>query len=150
MKRALLPTAFAVLLTLTGGAFAQSISFGDDSGDYTFDGECDDRRFFGPGTAIDIDSENIGRDATDCQRGFEAGNVFLWNEAEAALATSCAAIDFGNNSSDYADDNACDDPRFEGLGTAATLLDEDRGRDAADCARLCTLGALFLRDYQSY
>ena len=47
---------FLLLVTLTGllagPAFAQSISFGDDSGDWAQDGECDDPRFEGPGMSL--------------------------------------------------------------------------------------------------
>ncbi|MEM9351065.1 MAG: hypothetical protein AAGA47_12460 [Pseudomonadota bacterium] len=143
-------TLTAALSLLALQAPAQSPEFGDDSGSYTRDGECDDRRFFGPDTAPDIDSENIGRDASDCRAAFEAGTAFIWNQSEAAAATSCEAIDFGNDGSDYADDGECDDPRFEGIGAATTLLSGDRGRDATDCRRLCELEAIFIREYGTY
>ena len=47
-----------------------------------------------------------------------------------------AQPDFGDNSSRWANDGECDDPRFEGEGSAATLLDGDRGHDATDCRSL--------------
>lgn len=142
-------TATLLLMSLALPASAQSISFGDDSGEYTNDGECDDRRFYGPGTAPDIDSDHIGRDATDCRRGWEAGTIALWDHNSARLATACEAIDFGADISEYANDNSCDDPRFEGMGSASILLSEDRGRDASDCRQLCEMGAIYLRDIGS-
>lgn len=148
-----IPLVAACLIALAASAApaaAQSINFGDDSGEYTNDGECDDRRFFGPGIAVDIDSDHIGRDATDCRRGFQAGTISLWNRAEAEAATSCARIDFGDDSSDFANDLECDDPRFEGMGSASILLSEDRGRDASDCRQLCEMGVLFIRDHGTY
>jgi hypothetical protein len=56
-----------------------------------------------------------------------------------------AQPDFGDNSSEWADDGECDDPRFEGSGSAATLLDEDLGHDAADCRALFEQGRVALR-----
>jgi hypothetical protein len=67
----------------------------------------------------------------------------------ATLAAAPAALqaqsDFGDNTSQWADDGECDDPRFEGEGAAETLLAEDRGHDAADCAALFAAGRIALR-----
>lgn len=73
--------------------------------------------------------------------------------AGTALAMSLACVpltlaaqpDFGDNTSQWADDGECDDPRFEGEGAAATLLEEDRGHDAADCRALFEAGRITLR-----
>lgn len=73
--------------------------------------------------------------------------------AGAALA-ACVALtalpasaqpDFGDDSSRWANDGECDDPRFEGEGAADTLLDEDRGHDATDCRTLFAQGRVSLR-----
>jgi hypothetical protein len=56
-----------------------------------------------------------------------------------------AQTDFGDNSSHWANDGECDDPRFGGAGAAATLLDEDLGHDAADCRKLFDAGRIELR-----
>lgn len=56
-----------------------------------------------------------------------------------------AQTDFGDNSSHWAHDGECDDPRFEGNGAANTLLDEDLGHDAADCRELLDAGRITLR-----
>lgn len=126
---------------------AGAIDFGDDSGDYAGNGECDDRRFTGPGMAADLTWESVGRDATDCRRLMEQGRVRPWSLEAARAATDCAAIDFGSDSADYANDGECDDPRMEGLGMASVLLGRDAGRDASDCSRLCRFGLIFLRDH---
>lgn len=69
--------------------------------------------------------------------------------ALAALSVSPASaqveIDFGDNASQWANDGECDDPRFEGEGAAETLLEEDRGHDAADCRALLEAGRVRLR-----
>ena len=73
--------------------------------------------------------------------------------AGAALAACLACLplalaaqpDFGDNTSRWADDGECDDPRFEGEGAANTLLEEDRGHDAADCRALFESGRITLR-----
>ena len=54
--------------------------------------------------------------------------------------TITRVINFGNNSSTWAFDGECDDPRFRGRGMATTLLAEDTGRDAADCRLLFETG----------
>ncbi len=49
-------------------------------------------------------------------------------------ATADDLPDFGDDSSPYANDAECDDPRFEGPGMTATrLLNSDRFADASDC-----------------
>jgi hypothetical protein len=53
--------------------------------------------------------------------------------------------DFGDDTSVWADDGECDDPRFEGDGAANTLLEEDLGHDAADCRKLFEAGRITLR-----
>jgi len=52
---------------------------------------------------------------------------------------------FGDNSSKWANDGECDDPRFEGEGSATTLLEEDRGHDATNCRTLLEQGRIALR-----
>lgn len=64
----------------------------------------------------------------------------------APAPSPASAIDFGDDSGDWALDNECDDPRFEGEGmTETVLLDEDRGHDATDCREAFEAGALRLR-----
>jgi hypothetical protein len=52
-----------------------------------------------------------------------------------------AAPDFGDDSSRWARDGECDDPRFEGLGMSEGLsLDDDIGHDASDCRTAWNVG----------
>lgn len=53
-------------------------------------------------------------------------------------------IDFGDNSSEWARDGECDDPRFAGRGMASTLLEDDQLRDADDCRWLYNEGSIRL------
>ena len=56
------------------------------------------------------------------------------------------AVDFGNDSSQWANDGECDDPRFTGPGMTSTpLLDEDTRPDASDCRRAFQAGQIRLR-----
>ena len=56
-------------------------------------------------------------------------------------------IDFGDDSSIFANDGECDDKRFTGEGmTSTTLLDMDVGRDATDCRTAYDEGKLRLRE----
>ena len=108
-----------------------AIDFGDDSSEWANDGECDDPRFTGPGTADELVDEDRMRDATDCRTAYEAGTVTLADGSDGG--TAAPAIDYGDDSSDWANDGECDDPRFSGSGVASELLDADIGRDATDC-----------------
>ena len=66
-----------------------------------------------------------------------------------ALAGSPAAaqtIDFGTDSSQWANDGECDDGRFAGSGMTTTpLLQEDVMADATDCRAAFQAGRLQLR-----
>jgi hypothetical protein len=65
----------------------------------------------------------------------------------AALAAPVhAQVDFGADSSTWAADGECDDPRFTGDGMADVLLDEDRYADASDCRALFEAGSIRLRE----
>jgi len=125
---------------------SQNIDFGDDSGEWTHDGECDDPRFSGPGTAEELVEADRLHDATDCRAAFEAGTVTLSEAAadNAAPPAATAAIDFGDDTSTWANDGECDDPRFTGAGAASELLDEDRLRDATDCRTAFEAGTVTL------
>ncbi|MGH1331874.1 MAG: hypothetical protein ACRBBK_13400 [Paracoccaceae bacterium] len=145
MNRLILAAAALALLPLT--AHSADIRLGDDSSEYANDGECDDRRFRGPGVTEEMDWADATHDATDCQSLLKAGKISLWIEADALKATQCSAIDFGSNASEYSDDGVCDDPRFEGWAAAEILSADDKNKDANDCRRLCDYGLIGLRDY---
>ncbi len=123
------------------------IRFGNDDGPWARDGECDDRRFFGPGMASVLSWAALGGDASDCAAAYSAGEVFVWRQDEALAATQCTAIDFGDDDGEYPFDGECDDMRFEGRGVAMQLSSDATGHDASDCRRLCDFGVIGLRDY---
>jgi len=127
---------------LAPAAYAQPSppDFGDDASRWSNDSECDDPRFEGegmsPGLSLDDD---IGHDATDCRAAWGSGSIAL------ASLIDADAPDFGDDASDWAKDDECDDPRFEGPGmTGTTLLDQDIGHDATDCAAAWIDGRLQL------
>ena len=66
--------------------------------------------------------------------------------AAAAGAPAQVTVDFGDDTSRWANDNECDDSRFEGAGMTATpLLEGDIGHDATDCRTAYEAGNLTLR-----
>ncbi|KRA95626.1 hypothetical protein ASD83_18430 [Devosia sp. Root685] len=132
---------------------ASTVDFGDDSSDWAKDGECDDPRFTGTGAASELVDADLMKDATDCKAAFEAGTVTLKDSgtspADIAIATPVNAIDFGDDSSEWAKDGECDDPRFEGTGVADELVDADRLKDATDCKAAYEAGTVTLKESAS-
>lgn len=126
---------------------AQDILAGDNSGPYAHDGECDDRRYRGASMASVLSWSHVGRDAADCHIAYLAGDLQIWDPAEAILGLKCDSVDFGTDSGSLAGDGECDDPRFEGFGVANGVGPEGLMTDATDCRRLCEAGAIGLRDY---
>ena len=133
--------------TTMGAVIIDGINFGDDSGQWVNDGECDDRRFYGSGMSRSINWDSVGKDASDCSAAYQASSIRLWVMEDALAATQCSAVNFGDDSGDYPNDSECDDYRFEGRGVAARLNSDANGQDASDCQRLCEFGTLGLRDY---
>lgn len=134
------------------------VDFGDDSSQWANDGECDDPRFSGTGSAMELLDEDIKKDATDCSAAFAAGTVTLasgdtaptnTSAADIAIASPIDAIDFGDDSSEWAKDEECDDPRFTGPGSAAELVDADIRKDATDCRAAYAAGTVTLADTTS-
>lgn len=63
-----------------------------------------------------------------------------------SIATSAPAQpDFGDDTSRWANDGECDDPRFTGEAAAETLLEADLYHDATDCRTLLAAGRISLR-----
>lgn len=137
MRRILSLTCTAMVATALGAspAAAQEIDFGDDSGRWANDQECDDPRFEGSGMSGILLEEDLGRDASDCIALYDNGSIRLRPNY----------ISFGDDTSRWANDGECDDPRFEGSGAASTLLEQDRFRDATDCRSLYIAGRIQLR-----
>lgn len=53
------------------------ITFGNDTGAFANDGECDDPRFAGNGMAASPSDSHIRRDASDCLVAFQAGDIAM-------------------------------------------------------------------------
>ena len=126
-----------------------SRDFGDDSGEYANDGECDDTRFVGDrgGGAVDTDS-HIRRDATDCRNLLRAGRI-SWgtsagrNTNSGLSGSGDGGGDFGDDSGAYSNDGECDDTRFVGdRGGGAADNDSHIRRDATDCRSLLRTGRI--------
>ncbi len=153
MKKIFYRTFFVLLLALPVSIIpALAIDFGDNSGTFTYDGECDDLRFSGPGASGTDSAINLMRDAYDCRELYNSGNIYLNNDIEVSEPSYTSSddddfydseweeSDFGDNSSNYAYNGECDDPRFQGWGMADILVDEDAGADAFDCFTLFSQG----------
>ncbi len=131
------------IFVLAGGGKTPGIDFGNNSSEWANDGECDDPRFSGPGSATTLLDVDLGRDANDCRSLLQQGQVQYVGEGGQSGGKN-VGIDFGNNTSEWANDGECDDPRFGGPGVAAVLLDEDLGRDANDCRSLLANGQIYV------
>ena len=130
-----------ILLVSLFPAYAQqtpNIDFGTNAGDWVDDGECDDPRFEGPGSARELVESDRMRDANDCSA------LFARNEISLRSTVLDKRFDFGDDSSQWANDGECDDPRFEGSAVAVILLEDDLGRDASDCRALFSAGKISL------
>ena len=117
------------------------VDFGDDSGRFSRDGECDDARFEGDGRSLYPGRDHIRRDAFDCREMFEQGRVHLRsdypNEAEPPRS---AEVDFGDDSGRFSRDGECDDLRFDGVGRSVYEGSDHIRRDASDCRELYERG----------
>ena len=121
-----------------------SIDFGDDTGEYAQDGECDDPRFEGAGMSLPAGvAGSRGRDAADCRRHYDANRISLYG-----VDLDSGSIDFGEDPTGETSwgvrDSECDDPRFDGEGMSPFPIGRARGHDAADCRRLYDEGRIRL------
>jgi len=126
--------------------------FGDDSSQFSKDGECDDKRFEGPGmTNTPLLDQDVGHDASDCRSAFEQNRLTVRsNTPTAQVAGKSSAevshIQWGDDNGNFANDGECDDKRFAGAGMTSTpLLDQDVQHDATDCRTAFEQGRLQLR-----
>lgn len=159
----LAPLAFIILIALAAPASTQTIDFGDDTSQWSSDGECDDPRFEGTGmTQTPILDTDIGRDATDCKNAFNAGRISLTegfpspvadalapNTAETSTPAPATPDEpfFGTDTAEWANDGECDDRRFAGEGMAGVLSWTNVGQDATDCQTLFEAGSIRLWDF---
>ena len=113
----------SVVACFAGGpAMAQSIDFGNDSSEWSNDGECDDPRFAGPGmTTTPLLDSDIRADATDCRTAFKAGTVSLRDGSNPADLI-VGGVNFGNDQGEWSNDGECDDMRFAGPDAGCDLL----------------------------
>lgn len=136
------PTAILAmtLAFMAPPATAQTVDFGNDSGEWANDGECDDARFEGPGmTDTPLLFDDVMADASDCLAAFQAGRLSL-------RGVSKGSITFGDDTGEWANDGECDDMRFEGPGMTSTpLIQDDIMHDASDCLAAYEAGQLSLR-----
>ncbi len=149
MKKPLILTAaWAAMLVLGAGlAIAQEpIDFGDDSSAWANDGECDDPRFEGEGMAASTARDTIGKDATDCQTLLESGTVAYSSVQFDPDLTVFNGIELGDNTSEWANDGVCDDPRFIGENMAISPQHKNILHDRNDCSYGVQLGSLTLAD----
>ena len=117
-----------------------SIDFGDDAGQFSQDGDCDDPRFEGAGMSLPAGvAGERGRDATDCQRLYIAGRIRLFG-----VDLDSGHVDFGDDAGDWPRDGECNDPRFDGGGIDSFTHPNERGHDATDCRRLYFAGDIRL------
>jgi protease YdgD len=124
----------------TGSSTGAAIDYGDDSGEWANDGECDDPRFTGSGASAGFDS-HLMHDASDCRDAFIRGTVTIDGQS----STSGGPFDYGDDDSVFANDGECDDPRFEGPSMDNTLLAVDMGHDATDCRNGVQSGDISIR-----
>jgi len=133
---------------------SDGIDFGDDSSAWAHDGECDDPRFAGPGTAMTLLDDDRHADATDCRSAFRQGRIRLAGASTGGETftnpffsggNDTDSINFGDDESDWAFDGECDDPRFTGSGMAAFLGEDDRYHDATDCRNAYAAGDIYLK-----
>ncbi len=115
---------------------SSGLDFGDDSGEWANDGECDDARFVGQGVADALVVDNIGRDASDCSSLFADGSARVSRYYDLA-----SQIDFGDDEGKYALNGECDDVRFTGEYSSEMIyIVEDIGHDATDCSAAYSSG----------
>lgn len=110
------------------------IAFGNDSGRWARDGQCDDPRFEGVLLPPLLLLDNVRRDATDCRR------AFLLEVVRFTHVENSPDMDFGRDGGQWAYDGECDDPRFHGSGMAATTAAANAKQDATDCYRAYQTG----------
>ena len=154
------PLALLLSCIPLSAAHAQAIDFGDDASEFSRDGECDDRRFTGPGMTDTLLLESdVKHDATDCRVAFEQKRIqYVGDRPNAKYDTPGADeadeaetetdnMMWGDNASPRARNGVCDDMRYTGAGMARTTLrGEDVKHDAADCQAAFRQGRIRLRN----
>lgn len=134
-------------LEAAGYLIRKGLFFGNDSSVYANDGECDDPGFVGRSMAGDGGStDHAGKDRTDCLAGYESGSLKAAPPVPVLHTLSVDGIQFGDDTSAFANDGECDDPRFTGEGMAASPTETHRNHDASDCLVAYQGGTITLRN----
>ena len=130
-------------ITLRPTEAKDGIVFGNDTGRWPFDGECDDPRFENHPDNLESSmsssfiKESVERDATDCRDAYDRGTI-IFTEIQII-----DGIQFGDDTSEWAYDGECDDPRFRDFPVTSGSDDtpsrptnhSEWGHDATDCFR---------------
>ncbi|QZH74328.1 MAG: hypothetical protein JY451_11620 [Erythrobacter sp.] len=133
MKNAILTTALLLALAACNGEDATEAGEADATATETAAGDGPAADAAAPG------GKSSGEEATEAAATGDAAP----GKADGATQTE---VDFGDDSSQWANDGECDDPRFEGPGMTTTpLLDSDIRHDATDCREAFERGDLTLR-----
>lgn len=132
-------------------AAAGGVDFGDDASKFSKDGECDDKRFSGPGmTDTPLLDSDVRHDATDCRAAYDQHRLVMASADSGSTGGGYADsgvnhIMWGDDASKFSKDGECDDKRFTGPGMTDTpLLDSDIKHDATDCRAAFSQGRLQL------
>ena len=101
-----------------------------DDSPFRYIGDCSDPRLEGPGIGDEtvILVEENAPFPLACRIPFLSGAVILKAETKNSLFLD------GYDGGEFAYDEECDDPRFEGEGMASSTIRLNVGRDASDCA----------------
>jgi hypothetical protein len=130
---------------------AGGVDFGDDASKFSRDGECDDKRFSGPGmTDTPLLDSDVRHDATDCRAAWDQHRLTMASGSSGSSGGGYAEsgvnhIMWGDDAGKFSKDGECDDKRFTGPGMTNTpLLDSDIKHDATDCRAAFSQGRLQL------
>src|SRR5690606_24419970 len=100
--------AGTVTLRAPDGTSPGGFEYGNDTSRWANDGQCDDMRFTGAGMAKKLDYDDMRADATDCRTLEEAGEISIrpvyTPDYVLGAPYDSSAIDFGDDSSTYAND----------------------------------------------
>jgi hypothetical protein len=92
----------------------------------------------------EAETEGAADAAGAAEGGAPAAAAETGGKPATGAAPATAAIDMGTNTSTYANDGECDDPRFAGNAMAEGLLVVNIGKDAADCQSAFDAGTITL------
>jgi len=110
-----------------------AVDFGVDTGEWIFDGECDDPRFIGEGMAdVLLEADRLA-DATDCRTLYESGQIRLRGGTERSLDKGVnATVELQSGVADYGElghgdatlnaGEYCDYFSFEGRAGALAVI----------------------------